>query len=275
LGASARRRRSHNNNMMGKHFFRKTISPILLLILWEIGVRIQLINPLFVPAPSSIAKAGWQLLISGDLSRHACASLLRALCGFFMGSPLAIISGVIIGLKKSGEDFLEPPLELLRSIPPVSMISVALLWFGIGAKLSIFIIAWASFFPLYINTIAGVKKVELRLIQAARTLGAKRSDLLIKVIMPQTMPMIFAGLRTSLATSLMGAVITEMFGVQSGLGYLIMDSERYFFADKMFVGVICISLLGFLLSRILLFIEYKTSKWNRSLSMAKSRNEIL
>jgi ABC-type nitrate/sulfonate/bicarbonate transport system permease component len=261
--------------MTSKASLRKTISPLMLIFLWEIGVQTNIINPLFLPAPSAIAKASWQLLISGDLVRHAGTSLWRAFCGLSIGAPLAIISGVFIGLKRSGEDYLEPPLELLRSIPPVSMISVALLWFGIGAKLSIFIIAWATFFPLYINTIAGVRKAEPRFIQAARTLGAGQSDLLIKIVMPQAMPMIFAGLRTSLATSLMGAIITEMFGAQSGLGFLIMDSERFFFADKMFVGVICISMLGYLLSGILAFIEHKTSKWQKPLSMAKNRNGII
>jgi ABC-type nitrate/sulfonate/bicarbonate transport system permease component len=129
-------------------------------------------------------------------------SLWRAFCGFSIGAPLALISGAFIGLKKVGDDFLEPPIELLRSIPPMSMISVALLWFGIGFKLSVFIIAWAIFFPIYINTVAGFKKTDRRYIQAARTLGAKQTDLILKVILPQAMPMIFAGLRLSLSTSL-------------------------------------------------------------------------
>jgi ABC-type nitrate/sulfonate/bicarbonate transport system permease component len=261
--------------MISKASRRKTISPVLLVILWELGVHVKVVNPLFLPAPSAIAMASWQLLVSGEIIRHTGISLLRTCAGFSIGTLLAVISGVFIGLKKSGEDFLEPPLELFRSIPPVSMISVALLWFGLGARLSIFVIAWASFFPLYVNTISGIKKVELGFIQAARTLGASRSDLLIKIIMPQAMPMIFAGLRTSLATSLMGVIVSEMFGAQAGLGFLIMDSERFYFADKMFVGIISISLLGFILSRLLLFIEYKTSKWRRSLSASKFQNGII
>jgi sulfonate transport system permease protein len=261
--------------MMLKGPLRKTISPFLILVLWETCIQAGILNPVFMPAPTAIAKAGFQLLLTGELLRHAAISLSHAFAGFGIGSVLAILAGFVIGLKKSGEVVLESPLELLRSIPPISMISVALLWFGIGAALSIFIIAWACFFPLYINTVAGVKKTELRLIQAARALGARKPHLLFKVILPQTMPMIFAGLRTSLATSLMGAVISEMFGAQSGLGFLIMDSERFFFADKMFAGIVCISLLGFLLNQILMLIERKSSRWNRPVLLESHRNGAL
>lgn len=251
------------------------VSPLILMGLWEICARMGILNPAFVPAPTAIARAGVQLVLTGELLNHAAISLAHAFIGFAIGSALAIPAGFLVGLLKCGEIVLEPPIELLRSIPPISMISAALLWFGIGASLSVFIIAWACFFPLYINTVAGAKRIEVRFIQAARSLGARTPHLLYKVILPQSMPMIFAGFRTSLATSLMGAVISEMFGAQSGLGFLIMNSERYFLADKMFAGIVCIGLLGFLLNQMLLCIERKSIKWSRPVTLAIDRNGAL
>jgi len=254
-------------NMNRKRYYRRVISPVVIVLLWELLVRIKLLNPVFIPTPSSIAIEWWRLLLNGILLKHVSISLARALSGFTIGSTLAIIIGISIGWKRYIEDIIEPPLELLRSVPPVAFISVALLWFGIGNRLTVFIISWACFFPLYINTIEGVKGVELRMVQAARTLGAKPLQVLFKVIVPSAMPMIFAGLRTSLANAMMAIIVTEMIGAQSGLGYLIMDSERYYFIDTMFAGIATISILGFLFGRFLLAIEAKVLAWHRKMSM--------
>ncbi len=247
--------------------WRKTVSPIILVVLWELLIRAKVINALFLSAPSSIAKAGWGLLVNGELVTHTLISISRSLTGFFIGSSLAVIVGIFIGWKRHVEDILEPPIELLRSLPPVSLISVALLWFGIGNGLALFIISWACFFPAYINTIEGVKGVDLQLVRAALTLRASQKNILFKVIIPASLPMIFAGLRTALGTALMGVIISEMVGARSGLGFLILESERYYLVDKMFVGIATISVVGFLLGRLLLAIEHKVIAWHREMSM--------
>jgi ABC-type nitrate/sulfonate/bicarbonate transport system permease component len=161
--------------------------------------------------------AAWELIRSGELAKHFWASLKRELIAFVYAST-AIPIGILMGWSKTAQSLFEPVFEMLRPIPPIAWIPLAILWFGIGDLQNQFIIFLGIFFPLLINTIAGVKNVENNVVRAARCLGASELDVLLKVVFRAAMPQIITGIRVGLGVGWMALVAAELVGATSGLG---------------------------------------------------------
>lgn len=241
----------------------KILSPIVLLALWEIICRCGVVEPYLLPAPSDIFMTLVILIVSGEILPHICISLFRALSGFVIGSGLGIGVGIIIARFKIIEDITDIPIQTLRAIPTAAMIPLIIVWLGLGEPSKIFIVAIPCFFLTLINTMTGVRGVESLMIKAARLLGAKERHILFRVIIPAASPMIFAGLRLAIAVSLVLLIIAEMVAASKGLGYFILESQRFWAVEKMFAVIILMGLLGLILDRIVLMIGNRALAWRQ------------
>jgi len=219
-----------------------------------------------MPPPTDVVVAAWELIRSGELAKHFWASLKRELIAFVYAST-AIPIGILMGWSKTAQSLFEPVFEMLRPIPPIAWIPLAILWFGIGDLQNQFIIFLGIFFPLLINTIAGVKNVENNVVRAARCLGASELDVLLKVVFRAAMPQIITGIRVGLGVGWMALVAAELVGATSGLGWLISDARSVLRTDIILVGMVSIGAAGLLIDQGLRWVAKRLLPW--SLAMTK------
>lgn len=220
--------------------------PVLVLSLWEVYARAGGVDPIFLPPVSALGTTFLGLLWSGELLHHALASLQRVFVGYGMAAVAGITLGLLVGSFGMLRDFLDPLIEATRPVSPIALIPLAILWFGIGPESKIFIIFVGTFFPILLNTIAGVRHTDRLMIRAARALGAGQLRILRTVSIPSAAPFIHTGLRISLSIAFIVIVASEMVAAQDGLGWLILDSQRVYRTDTVFVGILAISGLGLL-----------------------------
>jgi len=188
---------------------------------------------------------------------------MRSLIGFALGSILGIILGIGIGWSKLVEDIVDIPVQVLRAVPKSAVIPLIIIWLGLGETSKIFLVALPGFFIILINTIAGVKGVDILLVKAACSLGAKDRHILKEVVIPSAAPMIFAGLRLGVVVSMVLLVITEMIAADRGLGYFILEQQRFWLTERMFSGIMVISLIGFAFDRVVLLAEKTMLQWHK------------
>jgi len=249
----------------------KWFSGLLLLIsvfLWQLLSWLGILPPYRIPSPLGILKGLSTLLVDGLppgylLHRHALESLLRVFYGFGIASALAIPLGIVMGWSKIIRAILTPFVEIVRPVPPLAWIPLAILWFGIGIKSAAFIIFLGAFFPILLNTISGVLMLDVRLIEATKVLGARETDILLKVLAPGALPSLWTGLRIGLGIGWMTVVAAEFTGVKSGygLGYLIMIARDIQRPDQIVGGMIVIGFIGYFLDSILRRIESRLLEW--------------
>jgi NitT/TauT family transport system permease protein len=240
---------------------RSVAVPVLLLAAWEVASRAGWVTPLILPAPTQVAVRWWAYLtptapwdpaasswlawtVSGELPQDAFTSLWRIVVGFGVGAGLALPLGLLMGAKPLLYDLLNPVLQLLRPIPPIAYIPLAILWFGLGNPPAYFLIALGAFFPMLMNTIAGVRSVDAIYLRAARNLGAGDWTMFWRVMLPAAMPYILTGVRVSIGVAFIVVIVAEMIAVNAGLGYRILEAREYFWSDKVLAGMISIGLCG-------------------------------
>lgn len=212
---------------------------------WEIVSDVGFVDPVMVPAPSTILRAALALMRSGDLARHLLASLLRAGLGFLLGGSLALVLGIGMARSARLDATFNPLMQMLRAIPSLAFVPLAIFWFGIGEGSKVFLIAWGVFFPVWVNTYLGVRNTSPLLQRAAASLGATHWRMLVFLTLPAALPFIIAGVRVSLSIALVVLVAAELTGANYGIGYLIQMSQQIFRVDNMFVGLASLGVLGF------------------------------
>jgi ABC-type nitrate/sulfonate/bicarbonate transport system permease component len=230
------------------------------ILIWQIVVKVGLFQELVMPAPWSVAKTFYRFFVDGEFFIHLWASFARIITGFFFGALFGVILGILVGHFRLIEGLLDPLIQALRPIPIAAWLPLAIVWFGIGDKPGIFLIVIGTFFPIFINTVHGVKFTQLILIRAAQMLGATPWRLLLYVILPAALPNIMTGIRIGLGLAWVCVVISELLGVTAGLGFIIWDAQVYLQTDKVIVGMIVIGGMGTLTDRILLYISSKLLK---------------
>jgi NitT/TauT family transport system permease protein len=259
----------------------RLVVPALLLASWEIFSRTGYLPPALLPAPSVVIHAWLDWIFSIDETTQsyagkwifdALASAIRVLSGFALAGALGVALGVAIGWWKLAEKAIEPTLQILRPIPPVSWIPLAIIWFGIANKPAIFLVFLATFFPVLMNTIHGVKTVDRNLIRAGSMMGATERQLLHHIVIPAALPSIFAGLRIAVGVAWMVTVTAEMVAVKSGLGYTLWDSYYFLRYDIVLAAMASIGLLGFLSDLTLKAVMGVVLHWQRATTV-QSRQE--
>jgi ABC-type nitrate/sulfonate/bicarbonate transport system permease component len=235
---------------------------VALLALWEWAAASGLLPAMSFPRMSAILQTLWDLLVSGELLHELEPSMLRMFAGYAVGAALGVLVGLLMGNFRFMYNLLEPITEFLRPIPSPAYIPIVILFLGIDDEMKIFMIAFASFFPVLLNTYSGVRSVDPVQLQTARTFGVAGNRLLWKIVLPAASPYIFTGLRVSLAVALIVMVISEMVAASSGIGYFILGAQRSFKVREMFAGVITLAIVGYALNRIFLFVEGKVLAWH-------------
>lgn len=242
------------------HFYRLLFILVFLLV-WEAFVFLNILNPLLLPAPSRIFLSLIELITNGQLPGDILISLQRVAIGFSISLLTAIPLGLLMGMNKKINYIIEPVVNFIKPIPPIAWIPVAIIWFGIGNKLTYFITAIASFFPVFINTLVGVENVPKEHINAAKCFGASKRMLLTDIIIPAALPYIFSGIRIGLGFAWMSIVAAEMITSISGLGYLIIINQQMLRLDRVFVGMIIIGFVGLLLDNALVLLKKAIIRW--------------
>jgi ABC-type nitrate/sulfonate/bicarbonate transport system permease component len=247
--------------------YRKLVSPLLLLLFWELVTRQNWIPAWFLPIPTVVFKTLFNMVASGELIQHAAISLGRAACGYAIAAVVGIVLGLLIAWSRIVEDFFDPLIELIRPLSTFALIPIFFLWFGIGNTSKIMIIFKSCLFPILLNTISGIKGVDKKLVMAARSLGATGRQLWIQVLIPSALPTIITGMRISTAIAMMALVGVEMLSSDSGLGFLVIDAQRTFDTERVFAGIMVLSILGFSIDRLARKIQAHILSWHTETSL--------
>jgi ABC-type nitrate/sulfonate/bicarbonate transport system permease component len=237
------------------------IVPVVILIVWEAVVRAGWVNPVVLAAPTTIAGALYQQITSGTLWTDMATTLKRVAIGYGLAILIAVPGGLMLGTSATARRLFMTLLELLRPVPPIALIPLAILWLGIGDASKVFIIAYACVWPILLNVILGVESVPRVVQNTAKTLGLTGIQYFRKVVLPSSVPQIMVGLRVAGAIAFVVVVAAEMVAATAGLGFEILDAERTFRTPEMFGGIVVLSVLGALVNFALLRLERATTKW--------------
>jgi NitT/TauT family transport system permease protein len=263
-------------------FLRGVAIPATAVAVWQLLSMLGYVNPLILPAPSAVLVRWYQYLapmepydpakmsyaawvFSGELIHDAYASLYRVVVGFLIGAGLALPLGLAMGANEKVYKFFDPLLQVLRPIPPIAYIPLAILWFGLGNPPAIFLITLGAFFPVLMNTVSGVRHVDGIYIRAARNLGADRATLFLRVILPAATPYILTGARIGVGTSFIVVIVSEMIAVNNGLGFRILEAREFFWSDKIIAGMFSIGLLGLGIDTGMNRLNAYLLKWHRGI----------
>lgn len=238
-------------------------SPVVVLVAWEALVRTTLLDARFFPAPTSIVGTFWGLMRSGELASAVGVSLTRIFAGFLMGAVPALLLGLVFGLSRMVRAFANPIIYALYPVPKVAILPLVMLIFGLGEMSKYVIIAIAVFFLVLVNTMAGVLQIDRIYFDVARNFNASRRDFYLGVVLRGALPSIFTGLKLALGVALIVLVTAEFVGARSGIGVMIYESWQVFAIERLFVGLVVVSFLGYLLSLLLDEVERLVIPWQR------------
>jgi NitT/TauT family transport system permease protein len=236
--------------------------PVLLVIIWAMITGLNLVDKIFLPTPWSVAISLVKGLLSEDLTKDLIATVSRSFSGFFFASIIGIPLGLLIGRVKLLSEATQPTIDFFRSIPATALFPLFLFFFGLGDEAKVAIVVYACSLIILVNTAYAAIQVKKPRILSAQVMGANRFDIFWKIVVPESSPGIFAGLRVALSLSFVLIVVTEMFiGTTVGLGYRIMNSQLVYRTSDMYAGIILTGIVGFLANKLLLTIEKRFLHW--------------
>lgn len=246
-----------------KQICKKNLSYIIVISLWQVVSQLGLINTTLLPSPWNVFLTFVQLVTTGSIFSDILASLWRVFAGFILAIVFGTTLGFIIASSERVKTYISPLFEILRPIPPIAFIPIAILWFGIGNGPAYFIVAFGAFFPIFTNTFFGVASVNPIHKNAALCLGAKKKMLVFDVILPAAMSHITAGLKTGLGVAWFCVIAAELVGAQSGLGYMIQLNRLTLQSEKVVAGMIMIGIIGYLMGRTMGIIQEHLVPWSK------------
>lgn len=246
---------------IGNQVIQKTLLILIFLAAWQILPSMHIIDPAFLPPASEVADALVNTIKSGELLMNILISLQRSVLGFGLAMAIGIPMGIFMGWYKLFESFVDPILQLLRNMSALALYPVFILFLGLGEESKVAVIFIAAFWPILLNTIAGVKNVDPMLIKAARSMAVSNFAIFRKVVLPYSVPSIASGIRLSASISLVLLVAAEMIGAKSGLGFMIINSQYNFMIPEMYAAIVTLAILGLFLNYILVWLEKKATSW--------------
>lgn len=239
----------------------KTFSPIAILVAWQLLASTGVLHEDTLASPVRVAQTALQMWQEGRLTDAVAASLQRVVLGLAVGLTAAVVLATLAGLFRRGEDLIDAPMQMLRTVPVIGLIPLLIIWFGIGEEPKIVLIALAVTFPLYLNIYGGIRNVDTALIEAARTLGLGWFAQVRHIVLPAAMPNALIGLRYSLGSAWLALVFGETINATSGIGYEMNTAREFFQTDVIVVCLVLYALLGLLADLIVRFLERTVLAW--------------
>lgn len=237
------------------------VSPLALVVLWQASCSVGLVSTRLVASPAQIAVTAWSLLRDGTLEANLGISLLRAA----LGLSIALLAGVglalVSGLSRMGEDIVDAPLQIMRTLPVLALVPLFILWFGIGETPKVLLVALGATFPVYLNLHKGIRTVDPKLLEMARTLGLSHGQTVRDVILPAALPDLLVGVRYAVGVAWLMLVVAEQINAESGIGHMMMDAEDFLRTDIILVGLMVYGLLGLLSDNLVRGLEAWLLVW--------------
>ena len=239
------------------------ISPLAIALVWQAASSTGLLSDRLLAAPTKIVRTAVDLTRAGTLPDAIALSLQRAALGFAIGAAIGIGLAIVAGLSRIGENAIDPPMQMLRTLPFYGLIPLLILWFGIGEMPKVALVAFGAAFPLYLNTFAGIRGVDGKLAELAAAQRLGRPALIRHIVLPGALPQLLVGLRQSLGVAWLALIVAEQVNADAGLGYMINDAREFLRTDIIVVGLVVYSALGLLTDALVRLIERRALAWRR------------
>ncbi|MFF8799189.1 MULTISPECIES: aliphatic sulfonate ABC transporter permease SsuC [unclassified Methylobacterium] len=236
--------------------------PTLVLAGWQAAASLGFVSTRFMPAPLDVAAAGWRLAQTGELWENLWVSFARAAAGFLIGGGIGLTFGLANGLSNLSEKLTDTTLQMVRNVPHLSLIPLVILWFGIDEGAKLFLVALGVFFPVYANTLHGIRSVDPQLIEMGRVYGMNRRELFWRVVLPGALPSIFVGVRYALGIMWLTLIVAETISANSGLGYMAMQAREFMLVDVVVLAILIYAALGKLADSLTRALERSCLAWN-------------
>lgn len=222
-------------------------SAALFLAVWAIAALF--FNPITLPSPWITGRTAWEMLLDGRLEHNMMVSYLRIFAGWMLGGVVGALLGLAMGRVPVVRAFLGPTFEFARFIPPISFVTLFIIWLGVGEESKLMLIAYTTMFIVAVNVSAGVASINEGFVRAARSMGASFRQVFLRVVVPRTVPHMVTGMRLAMGNAFMTIVAAEILAAKSGLGYLIWNSQMYLQTAEVFVGFAALCFMGFTTDR--------------------------
>ncbi|OZC79140.1 ABC transporter permease [Rhodococcus sp. 06-418-5] len=239
----------------------RALSPVVLLVLWQIASAAGVLSERVLPAPSLIFDAGLELLRNGELANALAISGTRVVQGLVLGGVIGVALGALVGLSKLAEATVDPPLQMLRALPHLGLIPLFILWFGIGETPKILLVALGVAFPLYLNTFSAIRQIDRNFLDTAVVLGFSWRQRFTTIIAPSIAPQLLVGLRQSLAIAWLSLIVAEQINAESGLGYIINNARDFLRVDTIIFGLVVYALMGIATDGIVRILEKRSLRY--------------
>lgn len=243
---------------------QRLLAPVLLLVAWQVVSASGAASPQILPSPVDVVRAGMTLWAEGQLQDGLLISLWRATAGLAIGVTAGTVLGLVAGLSRTGENIVDTPVQMFRAVPILALVPLFILWFGIGERSKILMVALATLFPIYINLHSAIRNIDRRYFELAQTSFLSRQEIIRDVLLPGSLAGWLVGLRYSSGLAWLVLVVSEQVNAMSGLGYLMMDARQSFRTDIVILGIVLYGLLGIATDRIVRRLETHLLRWQRA-----------
>ncbi|GAB2873356.1 ABC transporter permease subunit [Paraburkholderia jirisanensis] len=236
--------------------------PAIVVVFWEAAARAGLMSAQVLPAPSSVVATAWELARNGDLFVHLGVSLLRAAAGFVIGGVLGLALGVAVGFSPLALAIFDRSIQMIRAVPFLAMLPLVIVWFGVGEMAKIFLVALAVLFPIYINTMLGIRQIDPKLMELSKVIGLSRAAVVRQIILPGAMPSILTGVRYALAHAWLALVIAETLATTKGIGFLAMDAREFLQTNVIVLTMVIYAIIGVAADSLVRLLEGRLLSWH-------------
>jgi sulfonate transport system permease protein len=241
------------------------LGPLLLLASWTVGSATGLVDPATLSPPWTVVTTAAELVADGRLQSNLLTSVQRAAIALVLGVGIGVALALVAGLSRVGEAIVDGPVQIKRAVPTLALIPLAIIWFGIGEEMKIIMIALSVFVPVYINTHAALRSVDMRFVELAESVGLSRREFVRRVALPGALPGFFTGLRLAVTVSWTALVVVEQVNATSGIGYLMTQARTYGQTEIIVVGLVVYAVFGLVGDLVVRAAERRALSWRRSL----------
>jgi sulfonate transport system permease protein len=250
-------------------WFISWLAPVVLVLLWEAAARSGWLSAQVLPAPTKVLVTAQELVQEGRLISDLGVSLLRAAAGFVIGGSIGFVLGTLVGFSRLAEALLDRSVQMVRAIPFLALLPLVIVWFGVDEGGKIFLVALGVSFPIYINTVLGIRQVDPKLLELGRVTGLSTLTLVRRIVLPGALPSILTGVRYALATAWLALVVAETIATTSGIGFLAMDAREFLRTDVIVLAIVVYALIGIGADGITRLLERHLLAWHPNYARRK------